>query len=747
MAGKRILEFVFTGNAKEVSETTEEITARFGAMAGAIHGFMFSAGAAVFDVVGEMVEKVATFAFDSAKIYQEQVGNASRVSRLTGASIEDASKLAFAASQSGMDIDMLAQGIGVFSKALDSGRVDDFASALGNEGAATIEAAEAHEKLIKAQDRLNVSQHSAQQAAERITDAQEAVSDASRRVADAQSHVGDVTQRISEANARYHDSLERIVDAQQHVQDAQNALNDALNGGEHGNDYELRKQAATLGQETATSALADAQERLRKATTPAEQERARLDVRRAELDVLRANNEALDAQAAQSDDVAVAQTALEKAQEGVADAQAQAEAAARGVTKAEEELGRASQAVTEAHKAQAKAVGNVTDAQWAYQQALKAVEEQEEIVEGLSDQAGKALKTMGIATRDANGNMLPAIEILGNVADHFEKMPNGLEKTRLSMQLFGRTAGPEFYKLLNKGRDGLQETMDKAKEYGLVFDQQDADRVAKAKETERKMSALWLGFQAAIGEHVLPILTRLQVWFVEKGPEALDKFTHWLDEHQKDIDEFADTIIDIFKWLEKNVPEIIGTVVEYWGYFQAGLDEIRPVIDLVTLAIEASWEQFNNTIIAVGYLIDALTWLKEHVVDPLVGSFQDLVGWMDKVKVTHGTGGEDNGWSLNDVAKFLLPGYGTLSGLGNASGTGSLGDGMFTTGEEGPELGYKSGSRVQIFSNPTSARMVAAQGSGGVQVHLHGAFAGSERELGRWVKSAIAEYERGGGRI
>lgn len=77
-----------------------------------------------------------------------------------------------------------------------------------------------------------------------------------------------------------------------------------------------------------------------------------------------------------------------------------------------------------------------------------------------------------------------------------------------------------------------------------------------------------------------------------------------------------------------------------------------------------------------------------------------------------------------------------------ASG-GMLTNGMFVVGEQGPELGVKSGGSVRIFSNPQSARMLAGVGGGGgatyVTVNMP---AGSD---GEQVVEAIKRYERRNG--
>ncbi len=73
----------------------------------------------------------------------------------------------------------------------------------------------------------------------------------------------------------------------------------------------------------------------------------------------------------------------------------------------------------------------------------------------------------------------------------------------------------------------------------------------------------------------------------------------------------------------------------------------------------------------------------------------------------------NKGWGA-----FGLGGIGVLIGNAknakpNAAGTTGMADGWNTVGEAGPELMYKRGSAVSVFSNPQSNRMLASASTGG----------------------------------
>lgn len=73
---------------------------------------------------------------------------------------------------------------------------------------------------------------------------------------------------------------------------------------------------------------------------------------------------------------------------------------------------------------------------------------------------------------------------------------------------------------------------------------------------------------------------------------------------------------------------------------------------------------------------------------------------------------------------------------------GVMTDGLFMVGENGPELGVKSGGTVRIFSNPQSSRMLSGVGAGSNQTIIINMPAGAD---GEQVVEAIKRYERRAG--
>jgi hypothetical protein len=102
-----------------------------------------------------------------------------------------------------------------------------------------------------------------------------------------------------------------------------------------------------------------------------------------------------------------------------------------------------------------------------------------------------AYSRLGIAVKDANGEIRPTGDLLKDVASKSQSMPDGATKTALAMALFGKS-GAEMIPFLDKGGQGIADLEKRAKELGITLDD---STVASAQAFQRSM-----GLMAASGQ-------------------------------------------------------------------------------------------------------------------------------------------------------------------------------------------------------------------------------------------------------
>lgn len=85
----------------------------------------------------------------------------------------------------------------------------------------------------------------------------------------------------------------------------------------------------------------------------------------------------------------------------------------------------------------------------------------------------EAFARLGISVRDAGGAVKTNQQLFAEVADVFQQMPDGVQKSALAMQLFGKS-GAALIPLLNEGSAGLAKMRQLAEELGLVLSSEQA---------------------------------------------------------------------------------------------------------------------------------------------------------------------------------------------------------------------------------------------------------------------------------
>ena len=124
-----------------------------------------------------------------------------------------------------------------------------------------------------------------------------------------------------------------------------------------------------------------------------------------------------------------------------------------------------------------------------------------------TDKNATALGRLGIATKDANGKQKDFTTILFATADKFKTMPDGIDKTALSMELFGKS-GKDMIKVLNLGSEGIKKLEEQADKLGLTLTAQNIGQIEKYIQSQKDLKQSTDATKLAIGIATAPVLTR-----------------------------------------------------------------------------------------------------------------------------------------------------------------------------------------------------------------------------------------------
>ncbi len=154
-------------------------------------------------------------------------------------------------------------------------------------------------------------------------------------------------------------------------------------------------------------------------------------------------------------------------------------------------------------------------------------------------QAAFAYRQLGVGVYKAEGGLKTSDELLEDVASRFATMPDGIRKTALAQQLFGR-GGKALIPLLNKGRDGIDELRQEAHKYGVVLDQETIEASLRWEEQQKHLKAAVLGLKNALGSA-----------FIKRITDVTDKIANWIASNRELISSgimrFLDGVVALLK--------------------------------------------------------------------------------------------------------------------------------------------------------------------------------------------------------
>ncbi|MFY9141562.1 hypothetical protein [Sulfuricurvum sp.] len=134
-----------------------------------------------------------------------------------------------------------------------------------------------------------------------------------------------------------------------------------------------------------------------------------------------------------------------------------------------------------------------------------------------------ALKNLNISLKDSSGHLKTSDQYLFEVADKFKAMPDGIAKSTLAMDLFGKT-GADMIPLLNSGSEAL-------KEYSGIINTETAQAAERFNDSMTKIGLSAETSSTRILTGMLPTIESLSGKF--------EDMADWVLKNQSTIDEFT----------------------------------------------------------------------------------------------------------------------------------------------------------------------------------------------------------------
>jgi len=165
-----------------------------------------------------------------------------------------------------------------------------------------------------------------------------------------------------------------------------------------------------------------------------------------------------------------------------------------------------------------------------------------------NSEMANAFKALGIKVTDTEGKMKTADAVFAEIATRFKEAPDGVSKTAIAMQIFGK-AGAELIPLLNSGAEGLAEMRAEAEKLGVIYDKETTKSAEEFNDSLTRMGVAAGGLGLQIAKEILPTLNQLATSFVEARKNG------------GDFALFTEGVGIIFREVVKTASTVVGAIV------------------------------------------------------------------------------------------------------------------------------------------------------------------------------------------
>lgn len=249
-----------------------------------------------------------------------------------------------------------------------------------------------------------------------------------------------------------------------------------------------------------------------------------------------------------------------------------------------------------------------------------------------SADAAKSLRKVGIDVGRMGGRIPSATEALTLISDRFSKMPDGMEKSALAMDIFGK-AGRDMIPFLNKGSAEIAKAASLADRYGLVMDSEAVKASAEFNDTIQESVFALRGLRNILGlglmKVIKPLAEQFNQFVSENRVRLADKIRFAFDgmaafvrlvwKAMLALVESVGRFVDLFGGLER-VAQILGVIS---AVFQGGrlLSGIGSVIMAVWRAV-AAFVAMDIAALAIPIAIGAIAVAVGLLIEDIITFFQ-----------------------------------------------------------------------------------------------------------------------------
>ena len=177
-----------------------------------------------------------------------------------------------------------------------------------------------------------------------------------------------------------------------------------------------------------------------------------------------------------------------------------------------------------------------------------------------------AFARLGVSLTDASGKTKSMDEILLETADSFSRHADGVEKSSLALQIFGR-AGVQMIPTLDQGRAGMEALMDQADKTGAVLSEQTVKGMVEVQHSIVAMQSSARGAGAELFDVFQPAIKSI----VDAAGQIVTRFGDWMKSSYDNYGAMRQLALGV-DVVVAGLEIMMGTVEALWTVFSTFLD-------------------------------------------------------------------------------------------------------------------------------------------------------------------------------
>ena len=136
-----------------------------------------------------------------------------------------------------------------------------------------------------------------------------------------------------------------------------------------------------------------------------------------------------------------------------------------------------------------------------------------------SEESARRFAALGVAFQDQDGTLRATDAVLLDLADRFQAMPDGAQKSALAVQLFGKS-GAELIPFLNQGREGIAALTGEMQALGVQIGGQTAAQAEAFNDAMAKVKLAATSIANRVIEAFLPAMNEMAGGMVESAKQG-----------------------------------------------------------------------------------------------------------------------------------------------------------------------------------------------------------------------------------